>query len=419
MELNFNTIVKKGANAIVIQGISIITTIVLNWYLAKKLGATDYGTFTYAFSWVYLFGILSMLGLNSVVQRELIKLVPEKIKGLITLSRKVSFIVALLITGGFCGTVYWLLPNLEDELMQPLLLAIITLPLFSQLVLNKSISIGLKKVEHSLLPEDIIRPLVALLGCLLVWNFIPVSVNSMIAINATAIIVALIISFIFVRQTLPASNHSDDKKHKEWLKLGGTFFILTATVTINAKADLLMLGFYGFTDQVGIYNIAMKFAVFIGMPLVLTNKILVPYISKFFESETIRLNEVIKKVTRIIFFIGALAGCFYFFFGKEILGFFGEEFKAAYWTLLILSAGQLLNVFVGPVGNILSMSKHEKISLKIMIISTLINIILNITLIPLYNINGAAIATCASLVFWNVAQLIAVKQKLNINPSVI
>lgn len=418
MELSFDNIIKKGANAIVIQGISILITLILNWYLAIELGSKEYGVFTYAFSWVYLFGTLSMLGLNSVAQREIIKILPEKVKGLIRFSRKTTFLLSITTTAIFSGIIYWCLPELDDDLMQSLLLAIVALPLFSQLMLNKSISIGLKKVEHSLLPEDVVRPLITLLGCLLVWNFIPASTHSIILINIGAIVTALLISILFVQKATPLAKERASE-NKKWLKLGTTFFILTATVTINAKADILMLGFYGFTDKVGIYNIAVKFSVFIGMPLMLTNKVLIPYISKFFETETKKLNDIIKKVTRIIFFIGTLIALFYYFVGNEILTLFGEDFSLAYWSLLILSVGQLLNVFVGPVGNILSMSKHEKISLKVMIISTLINIILNITLIPIYNINGAAIATCISLLFWNIALLIAVKQKLKINPSVI
>ena len=73
MDLSFKDILKKGANAFMVQGISMVLLFVLNWYLANQLGVSDYGVFTYAMSWVYLLGTLSILGLDGVLQRELVK----------------------------------------------------------------------------------------------------------------------------------------------------------------------------------------------------------------------------------------------------------------------------------------------------------------------------------------------------------
>ena len=143
------------------------------------------------------------------------------------------------------------------------------------------------------------------------------------------------------------------------------------------------------------------------------------YISKYFETQKEKLSVMIKKIIRLVFALGSIGFLVFIFIGGELLSFFGKEFEIAYWSLILLSTGQLINIFVGPVGNVLTMSNYEKIALKSMVISAILNILLNVILIPIYDINGAAIATCTSLVFWNIAQFVLVKKKLNMNLSVV
>ncbi|MCB0402363.1 MAG: flippase [Flavobacteriales bacterium] len=420
MELSFGNIIKKGTNAILLQGLSIVITLVLNWYLAKKLGAEDYGIFTYAFSWVYLFGLLSMLGMESVIQREVVRLSPPRIKTLISYARKNAFYVSLAITILFSAVVYALSPQFEDGLLRPMLVAIIVLPVFTQMLVNKHVSIAFKKTEASIIPESIIRPLVTLLLLFVAWNYYATpDLETAILSVIIALAVAYFSSVVMVRKDLTSAPKDTAEGTRHWFKLGLTFFVIVATSTINSYADILMLGFFGQTDQAGIYNIAVKFSSFIALPLFMLNKVIAPYISEFFESRKEDLALIIKKSIRIIFSLGAAGMLIFIFAGKPLLGYFGEEFKSGYFALLLIGGGQMINLFVGPVGNILRMSAFEKEALISMVLSTLINIILNLVLIPLYGMNGAAIATFTSLVFWNVYQFILVKRKLNMNLSVI
>jgi len=420
VDINYGHILKKGVNSIVIQAISITITLILNWYLAKKLGPSDYGVFTYAFSWVYLFGTISMLGLGSVIQREIIRYVPEKIVELIIFSRKTSLVISLIIVSVFSSIVYFFIPEIDNKLLKALLLAILSLPIFSQLLINKAACIGLKKVEHSLLPENIIRPFIFLITIIIVWEFFsPISINSAIITNLFSILIAFIVSYYLLSKFILKMNNLPTYENKKWMRLGFTFLLLTVTIAINSRADILMLGFFGHTDKVGIYNIAVKFSAFIALPLLIANRILVPYISKYFETQKEKLSVMIKKIIRLVFALGSIGFLVFIFIGGELLSFFGKEFEIAYWSLILLSTGQLINIFVGPVGNVLTMSNYEKIALKSMVISAILNILLNVILIPIYDINGAAIATCTSLVFWNIAQFVLVKKKLNMNLSVV
>ena len=72
---------------------------------------------------------------------------------------------------------------------------------------------------------------------------------------------------------------------------------------------------------------------------------------------------------------------------------FGEEFKSSIGVLLIYSFG-LIFVFFGSLNNkLLMMDNLQKLMLGRNILGLVINVILNLILIPRYGISGAAIAT--------------------------
>jgi len=95
-------------------------------------------------------------------------------------------------------------------------------------------------------------------------------------------------------------------------------------------------------------------------------------------------------------------------FPSFLLGIFGEDFTAGKTALLILAFGQFFSTISGSVINILNMSNRQKTARNIIAICTFINVVLNLILIPIYGINGAAIATATSTILWNLASVLAI-----------
>ncbi len=77
--------------------------------------------------------------------------------------------------------------------------------------------------------------------------------------------------------------------------------------------------------------------------------------------------------------------------------------------------GQFINILCGSVGYILLMTDKQNVFKNIMILATFLNIAMNIILIPLYGINGAAIASSISLILWNVISFVYIYRKYNIS----
>jgi O-antigen/teichoic acid export membrane protein len=87
--------------------------------------------------------------------------------------------------------------------------------------------------------------------------------------------------------------------------------------------------------------------------------------------------------------------------------------------LLILLVGQVVNAGCGPVAQLLNMTGYEKYTLRGVGVSTILNVVLNVILIPKYGIAGAAVASALTLVGWNLILVYFVARELGINSSVI
>ena len=106
---------------------------------------------------------------------------------------------------------------------------------------------------------------------------------------------------------------------------------------------------------------------------------------------------------------------FFIFSGNWILSIWGEEFEEAYWILIILGFGQLVNLTTGAVGIILIMTGHEKTQRNISLCFMMVFLILSFTIIPIYGALGASIASVTAVMGINITKLIYVKKNTKIN----
>ena len=133
------------------------------------------------------------------------------------------------------------------------------------------------------------------------------------------------------------------------------------------------------------------------------NSIAAPKFSELFYSGKINeLGKIIRISTKIIFYSSLPLVLTFLIIPEKILFIFGEEYRYAKWSLIYLTIGQFVNSFSGSVGYILQMTGKQFIFQNIVFFSMIINVLLNLILIPIYNIVGAAIASMISMAMWNI-----------------
>ena len=206
-------------------------------------------------------------------------------------------------------------------------------------------------------------------------------------------------------------NSETELTTKALFKVSIPLLLGQSMMLIMGKVDLFMLANMTSSDQVGIYNIALKLSMLAYMGLMAVNSIAAPKFSEIHSSGDIdALKKIVQQSTKTIFWITVPVIILFLCFPKSILSVFGEEFKLAAMALIILSISKMFSAISGSVGTFLQMVGKQNVFQNILILTAIINIGLNYILIPKYGIDGAAFASAISGVIWNVLMIIYIKK---------
>jgi len=173
-----------------------------------------------------------------------------------------------------------------------------------------------------------------------------------------------------------------------------------------------MLGIWRTEEEVGIYNVAVRLSMITSFTLTAINSIAAPKFAEFWGKGDLEgLKKVAQQSTKLIFWTSAPVLILYITFPEWFMGLFGKDFKEGALALVILSIGQFVNAACGSVGYILQMTRNEKIFMKIIGFSVLLNIILNYIFIPKHGLLGASFSSAMTLSIWNLISVIYIKLK--------
>ena len=430
-------VMRAASGTILIQMFYLASGFATTIILSKWLGANGLGTYNFAMSWLILSIIVSKFGFEEFLVRETSSL--EANKDYETAKKLWRFSIRFVLFAAtsvilLIGASLWIL-NFENPHLEPSFwIGLLIIPLLSLTGLFRSRLRAYKRIVSSQLPEGIVRPGL-LLGLSGVLFFAGATGTPEIAmgLNLFATIAAFGSCFFLKHrkentQCTDSIKSPDEPKGgasvkqnlstNQWI-LGAMPFVLIAGIHIvNQRADRLMLGGMIDMDAVGFYSIAAQMAMVVNFTLLGVNQAVAPLIAERHESKkSAELEPALMKATLIATLVSILILFALFYFGRWVLRFFKPEFQACYIPMLILAAGQLVNVSAGPAGAILSMSKKERIVGVGIGISAIVNLILNAVLIPFWGIIGASIATAVSMATWNILMVVFTKRTLGLNAN--
>jgi O-antigen/teichoic acid export membrane protein len=173
--------------------------------------------------------------------------------------------------------------------------------------------------------------------------------------------------------------------------------------------DTLMLGAFGNPD-IGLYNLATRLvtvAIFVLAPI---NAAFGPYLAHLHhQGRAEEVRRIYGAATGWVVRLSLPAFVALLVFPEALLRLFGGAFAAGAAVTVILALGQLVNAATGPCGTVLNMSGRVGLNMADNIAALLLNVLLNLWLIPAYGIIGAAVAWAVSLAVVNVARVVQVR----------
>ncbi len=103
-------------------------------------------------------------------------------------------------------------------------------------------------------------------------------------------------------------------------------------------------------------------------------------------------------------------------FAEPLARLFGPGFTAGATALVILSIGRLITTATGPVESVLVMSGRSGSNLAMHLTALVVNVALNVVLVPVWGLEGAAVAWVASIMVTNLGPYVQVARSLGLQP---
>jgi O-antigen/teichoic acid export membrane protein len=281
---------------------------------------------------------------------------------------------------------------------------------------------GLHHITKGLIPELLIDPLILIVLTVCAYGVLKQNLNALwvIAFYGVGTGITLVIISQFLSQSLPdlAKTAQPVYKGKAWLSGALPFMLIESIPIINSQTDLLMLGAFKGVDAVGLYVPVNRGAQLITFILMAVGSALAPTIaSAYADNRLLDLQQTITKSVRIVTGVAFLFAASLIVGGHWYLTLFGPDFVRGQTALYILCVGSFVSTSIGLAFVILNMTGHERFTATLGWVTTILNIVLNAIFIPIWGVNGAAIATSISILLGGFVSLFAVRQKLGIDAT--
>ena len=177
-------------------------------------------------------------------------------------------------------------------------------------------------------------------------------------------------------------------------------FLTSGGMMVFAHADTVVIGYYLSNTEVGVYQIVLQLAAMATFTTSALRSTLWPKVSRWGTIGELELVE--ESLSRaftysLILAVPVIAGGV--LLGDRLLYFlYGAEFARGYTALTILLIVQIINIFMFFFTSYISALDRIKDLFKVTIVAAAANVVLNIILIPMIGIEGAAVATLLTMI---------------------
>lgn len=405
-----STVISKSLKIFMIQVTGMILLFFANWYIVKNTSEHIYGIYSVVMNWFIIIGAITQLGMDDYHVARLpqftlnndntaINKIFYWSSALVSISSLVMMLIVYLVVN------YLPIPSLHkyNEYFNISILIILL-----QAVLGNIISFlrGLDQVVKSQVADKIIRPVLFVLLLLLLTNN-QASFNRIILSQVLAVAATIVLTFFFVRILLKKSSPAHSSPVDTSLQSNFYYIIITLLQLLVTRLDILLLSIFVLPTQTGHYNIAMKFADMVAYPLFIINLIIPVYLARHhINKDRGDLYTFMQHSSRAAFLgVGALL-LLLVLFGIPALGIFGKNFEGAYPVLIILAASHLVSTFKSPVNGLFIVSGKESTAMWCLFFNAVVTTVSCLVLIPIYSLNGAALAILAGNIFHTILLLV-------------
>ncbi len=401
---------RGSAGAFGLRALAAILTFAVTLLLARFLGATEFGYYAWALSWMTILRLVVTLGYDNLLVRETVVLAPDsnwlQLRALIRRCNQtiigVSFVV-LPLTAGLGA----LIARPGTSQFAALAVGLLGLPVVSLMTMRQAVIQGLSRVIIARIPEDLLYPGALLLLVAGVRVVFPGRLDATTAtgLRVVSLALALGLAVLLVRRYIPKKLGSAAAHAYALKRLAASSVPLVVIGTANVfivEIGTIVVGAVVGSAAAGGYAIAVKLAFTLSLIEAAANQALAPIVVNLHAGgDRRRLQAALTKSARAVVGLAAAGGLVIVVFAAPVLNFVGSDYSGFGDVLRVLVIGWLLNLLGGPCALLLVMAGHERDAATAVVGAALLSGPLTLGLTYAFGSVGAAFAMSATVVMWN------------------
>lgn len=362
------------------------------FYAIRVITVSEWGAFSYAISLCGLFMIFSDMGLSSILTRELSKDDTLKNKYIST-----SFVVKIIL-----NLIIFLIVIFFAPLLSKNILSIEIIPIIALLMVFDSIRdfiFSINRAMEKMEMEAIVKIITNILLIIFTYIFLlqSRSIYSLAMGYMIGSLSGLVLTLIIFRKYLKdvVKNFSKDLV-RPLLTIAWPFAFFAILGSIMSGTDTVMLGWIKDTTEIGFYATSQRVVAFMYIVPGLIVSSLLPTLTKQVEDK-VKMKNILSYSLKVIYLFSIPVVLGGLILGDSlIVKLFTSEYIPTI-NIFKIAIVSILFTFPALVFNsvIFIFNRHKNI-IRISLIGTTLNVIINIFLIPIYGGIGAAIATTVS-----------------------
>jgi O-antigen/teichoic acid export membrane protein len=385
------------------SGIAFVAKVIV----ARELGRVNFGALSLGIAILTVASTVSLLGLNQGIGRYVPRYDdPRRVRGVLRSAGEVS----LSLAGVIAVILYMGADLLATELANdPTVAPVIRVfALAVPFAVGTKLALGVVQGRQLTLPKVIIQNLtmpIVRFGGVAVAFVLGLGVVGMSAAYALPHVVGATIGLYVVYRYAPLVGEYEPM-HRSLVRFSVPLFASSIMGRVLTDIDSFILAAEFGTGPVGVYQVIYPLANFMMLFLLSFSHLFMPSMSELHaDGQTDRLCRTYQVMTKwIVLLTLPLFLGFALFPQLAIRTFFGAEYLSGTVALRILASAFFVRILVGPnIQSLISIGESD-VAFYTNVGAAVLNVVLNLALIPQYRIKGAAIATLVSYAALNIAR---------------
>lgn len=391
------------------QLLSYVFPLVTVSYVSQCLGVTNIGTYSYTYSTVYLFMLLGMLGINNYGNREIARVRDDKqaCSFIFFSIYKLQLLTVGLASIGYVIYIQCIVSEYEK------LFWLQAIYLFSACLDVNWFYFGLEKFKLTITRNCIIKVASLILILFFVRTEADLAQYTVIMAGST-FLSQLYLILILHRYIVNVHTTLHDSLHH--LRGCCILFIPVLAFGIYRVMDKTMLGAMATVTELGYYENAERL---INIPISIINAlgtVMLPRMSYLLKNHSEESTKTIYASMKLALLLSCMMAAGIFLVSNDIVVvLFGYDFYKSGEIIKILSITILASAWANVIRTqYLIPSGKDTIYVISTIGGAVVNLLLNIVLIPQYGAYGACLGTIAAEYFVMIYQTVKVRKVLEI-----